>query len=319
MSPTTPPAQPPPFNGAPDADALYKAMKGLGTDDKVLSNIIATRTRDQLLEVRKTFEQKYGKTLVQWIKGETSGHYEVLLISMIEPKADYDAILVKEAVRGLGTDDDQVIEVLCTRTNAELKAMKDAYRRLYSVEVEKDVGGDTSGDYRELLLNILRADRPESATVDVEAAKRDAQTLYQAGEGKLGTDERTFIEILTKRTYPHLHTMAQQYANITGHSLEVGISKEMSGNFKKALIVLVTPRDEYFATQMHEAMVGGGTNDKKLIRILSYISNSKDTAKAVNTFYTHRYRNTLPNDVGGDTSGWYKKTAVAILQNRLAL
>jgi hypothetical protein len=316
---STPAPTPQPFNGAPDAEALYKAMKGLGTDDKVLSKIMAERTRDQLVEIRKSFEQKYGKTLVSWIKGETSGHYEDLLLSLIEPKADYDAMLVKDAVKGLGTNDDQLIEVLCTRNNLELKQLKEAYLRLYHVDLEKDVAGDTSGHYKELLLAILRADRPESTTVNVEEAKKDAQYLYAAGEGRLGTDEKAFIDILTKRSFPHLHLVAQQYAITTGHSLETGISKEMSGNFKKSLTIIVTPRDEYFGEQFRKSIEGGGTDDKKLIRNLSYLSNSKATMKAVNDYYTHKYKHNLANDIGGDTSGWYNKTALAIVQNRVAL
>jgi hypothetical protein len=34
--------------------------------------------------------------------------------------------------------------------------MKDAYRRLYNTDVERDVSGDTSGDYKHLLLEILK-------------------------------------------------------------------------------------------------------------------------------------------------------------------
>jgi len=294
-------------------------MKGLGTDDKVLSNIMATRSRDQLIAVRKVFESKYGKSLASWIKGETSGHYETICLALIEPKTDYDAALLRNAIKGLGTNDDQLIEVVCTRNNSELKEMKAAYLRLYGVDAEKDVIGDTSGHYKELLLAVLRADRPESTTVDVEAAKRDAQALYAAGEGKMGTDEKTFINILTTRSYPHLHAIGQQYAVITGHSLESGISKETSGNFKKAMTVLLTPRDEYFAETIRISIAGAGTDDNKLIRVVSYLANSKAWMQAVNNYYTHKYKHNLVNDVGGDTSGWYKKTMQALVQNRVAL
>jgi hypothetical protein len=296
-------------------------MKGLGTNDKVLSSIIGSRTKDQMLSIRKAFEAKYGKgkSLVQWIKGETSGQYEDILVALVEPKADYDAMLVKNAIKGLGTNDDQLIEVLCTRNNLELQEMKTAYRRLFSVDVEKDVTGDTSGDYRTLLLAILRADRPETASVSVEEAKKDAQTLYAAGEGKVGTDEKVFVDILTRRSFPHLHLVGQQYAVQTGHSLESGISKEVSGNFKKALVVMLTPRDEYYADTIHNSISGAGTDDKKLVRIIAYLSNSKAMVQAVNNFYTHKYKHTLANDVGGDTSGWYNKTMQSVILTRVSL
>lgn len=37
------------------------------------------------------------------------------------------------------------------------------------------------------MLAILRADRPEAQPVNVESAKTDARTLYEAGEGRIGT------------------------------------------------------------------------------------------------------------------------------------
>jgi len=83
------------------------------------------------------------------------------------------------------------------------------------------------------------------------------------------------------------------------------------------MIVLVTPKDEYFATQIRKSIEGTGTADHKLVRNLSYLSNNKDLFRAVNNFYMHRWKHNISNDVGGDTSGWYKKTAQAMIANRV--
>lgn len=291
-------------------------MKGLGTDDKSLSAIIATRTREQLQVVKKAFQTKFGKSLESFIKGDTSGYYEDLLLALIEDRAEYDAKLVREAVKGLGTNDELLVHVVCSRTNGELKAMAQAYHALYKTTVEKDVADDTSGDYKNLLLACLRADRPEGTPVNVEEAKKDAQLLYKAGEGKLGTDEKVFIEILSHRSFPQLHAINYAYAQITGHNLEVAVSKETSGNFKKALTTLITPREEYFAKMLHNALSGPGTEDKNLIRALSFLSSNKELFKAVNAYYIHNFKHNIEHDVKGDTSGWYLKTAVALIQNR---
>jgi len=40
--------------------------------------------------------------------------------------------------------------------------------------------------------------------VNEQQAEEDAQALHKAGEAKWGTDEDKFIEILTKRSRPHL-------------------------------------------------------------------------------------------------------------------
>jgi len=298
---------------------LYRSMKGLGTDEKTLTRILATKTRDELQEIKKSFEQKYSKTLASFIKGDTSGHFEDLLLSLIEDKADYDAKLVHDAIKGLGTNDDELVEVICTRNNSEMKAMKASYQKLYHVDMEKDVSGDTSGDYKNILLQLCKAERNETQAVNVEEAKKDAKYLYEQGEGRLGTNEKAFIDILCHRSFPQLLTIGNCYGSQTGHSLERGIAKETSGNFKKCLTILMTPREEFFAEAIRKSVEGAGTNDHKLIRNLCYLSNNKDLIRAVNAYYMHKYKHNLENDVGGDTSGWYKKTCVQLIQNRVNL
>jgi len=221
--------------------------------------------------------------------------------------------------KGLGTDDDELIETLCTKNNQEIKEMREGYQKLFGKDIEKDVVGDTSGHYRDLLISVLRAERPESTTVDVDAAKRDAQTLYNAGEGKIGTDEKVFVDILCHRSFPHLHLVNEQYAITTGHSLERGIAKETSYNFKKAMIVLMTPREEYYAEEIYKCIAGAGTKDNKLVRLVAHLTLSKPFAQAVNNYFTHKYKHSLANYIGGDTSGWYKKTMQGVIQNRVAI
>ena len=66
-----------------DADALHKAMKGLGTDEQVMMSILADRTPFELERVRDAFDRKYnGKGgLNKWIEDDTSGELkEVLLL-----------------------------------------------------------------------------------------------------------------------------------------------------------------------------------------------------------------------------------------------
>jgi len=293
-------------------------MKGLGTDEKVLNEILGTRTREQLQEVKKVFEQKYGKSLEKWIKSETSGHYEELCVALIDEKSEYDAKLLNHAIKGLGTNDDELIEVICTRTNAELTAMKQAYQRLFGKSAEHDVTGDTSGDYKQLLLSILRCERAETP-VNVEDAKRDAKLLYDKGEGQLGTNEAVFIDILSHRSYPQLHAINTCYINMRGHSLERAIRSETSGNFRKAMITILTPRDEYFAEKIHDAIACVGTKDHQLVRCISFISNSKPLCQAINHYYAHKHKNSVAKDVGSDTSGNYGKLCASVLSTRTAL
>jgi len=60
---------------------------------------------------------------------KTSGDFKTLLSAMMMTPEDLDAYTVSRSIKGLGTDDDTLIEILCTRDNWQIKALKDAYHK----------------------------------------------------------------------------------------------------------------------------------------------------------------------------------------------
>ncbi|KTG02687.1 hypothetical protein cypCar_00020929, partial [Cyprinus carpio] len=58
-------------------------------------------------------------------------------------------------LQGLGTDEESLIEIVCSRSNAELMEIKRVYKELFKKDLEKDVCGDTSGDFAKLLLALV--------------------------------------------------------------------------------------------------------------------------------------------------------------------
>jgi hypothetical protein len=50
------------------AQQLYKSMKGLGTHEDMLTRVMVSRSSVDLEDVKKTFLEKYKKTLYSFIK-----------------------------------------------------------------------------------------------------------------------------------------------------------------------------------------------------------------------------------------------------------
>jgi len=50
-----------PFDPAADAQALRKAMKGFGTDEAAIINIVTKRTNNQRMQIAQAFKSAYGK------------------------------------------------------------------------------------------------------------------------------------------------------------------------------------------------------------------------------------------------------------------
>ena len=67
--------------------------------------------------------------LVSELKSEVGGDFGAVMLGLMMTPAEFDAYSMKQAVKGLGTDEEALIEVLSSRTNAELEATKDVYKK----------------------------------------------------------------------------------------------------------------------------------------------------------------------------------------------
>jgi Annexin len=72
----------------------------MGTDDTAVISVICGRTKEHLKAVDRKYHELYGKSLIQQLKGETSGNYEDLLVAIVSPYDDFDATCMKKACDG---------------------------------------------------------------------------------------------------------------------------------------------------------------------------------------------------------------------------
>jgi len=178
-------------------------------------------------------------------------------------------------------------------------------------KLKKLVIDDVGGDFKRTIEEIFKALRPDFGGVDPKTADEIAHAFYKAGEGKLGTDEKKYIEILTHYSLEALLQVDLAYKAKHKHGLKKAISSETSGNFKRILKALVTPKYEYFAQRCYEAIAGAGTDDKTLIYIFSILE--KGELKEVAKIYKDTYKESLLDAIKGDTSGHFCKLFLALL------
>ncbi|XP_036436145.1 annexin A1-like isoform X2 [Colossoma macropomum] len=266
----------PNFNASRDAAALQKAIETKGVDETAITEILARRTNAQRQEIKAAYEQDTGKDIAKTLKSVLRSHYEDVVLALLMTPAQFDAHELKQAMKGLGTKEKVLCEILGTRSNQEIRLIKAAFKEAYGEELEHDIKGDTSGHFKTALLALCKATRSEDSNIDDGLAKSDAKALFEAGEKRMGTVSSVFIDILTSRSEAQLCKMKAAWN-----------------------------KPAYFAERLHLAMKGTGTNCSTLTRIL--VSRSeKDLLKIIQE-YKRMYGKTLQEAILAETKGDYEK------------
>ncbi|XP_032996202.1 annexin A6 isoform X1 [Lacerta agilis] len=303
----------PDFDANQDAEALYNAMKGFGSDKEAILELITSRSNKQRHEICQAYKALYGKDLIADLKYELTGKFERLIVGLMRPLEYFDAKEIKDALKGIGTDEKCLIEILASRTNQQIRALVEAYKDAYERDLEEDVVADTSGHFKKMLIVLLQGTREEDDVVSEDLVQQDAQNLLDAGEAKWGTDEAEFIYILGSRSKQHLRLVFDEYLTIAGKPIEVSIRGELSGDFEKLMLAVVKnirSTAEYFADRLFKAMKGLGTRDNTLIRIM--VSRSEIDMLDIREIFRTKYEKSLHHMIESDTSGEYKKALLKL-------
>ncbi|KAK9395346.1 annexin A4 [Crotalus adamanteus] len=303
------------FNFNPEADAqnLRKAMKGLGTDEDAIIDILVNRSLSQRQEIKIAYKSSIGRDLIDDLKSELSKNFEKVIIGLMTPITLYDVEELKRAIKGAGTDEGCLIEILASRTNEEIRRINDTYHRQYGTTLEKDIVSDTSSKFRRVLVSLSTGNRDESKHVDQGLVQEDAQCLYEAGEKKWGTSEGQFITILCSRSRSHLLRVFDEYKNIANKDITESIKSEMSGDLEDALLAIVKcmrNRPAYFAERLYKSMKGLGTDDDTLIRLM--VSRCEIDMIDIKAEFKRMYGKSLYSFIKGDTSGDYRKVLLLL-------
>ncbi|XP_068131035.1 annexin A4 [Hyperolius riggenbachi] len=301
------------FNAADDVQKLRNAMKGAGTNEDAVIDVIANRSLAQRQEIKSAYKLSVGKDLEDDLRSELTGNFENVIIGLITPATQYDVEELKKAMKGAGTDEGCLIEILASRSAEEMRNINAAYKLKYGKSLEDDICSDTSFMFQRVLVSLACGGRDQGNTVDEALAKQDAKELYEAGEKKWGTDEVKFLTILCTRNRNHLLKVFEEYKKISKKDLEASIKSEMSGHLEDALLAVVKcmrSKPGYFAERLYKSMKGLGTDDSTLIRVM--VSRCEIDMLEIRSEFKKMYGKSLHSFIKGDCSGDYRKVLLKL-------
>uniref|UniRef100_A0A671WAA2 Annexin n=1 Tax=Sparus aurata TaxID=8175 RepID=A0A671WAA2_SPAAU len=288
----------PNFSPSGDAAVLDKAIKTKGVDENTIIEILVKRSNEQRQQIKAAYQQASGKSLESALKSALKGDLEDVVLALLKTPAQYDAQLLKQAMKGLGTDEDTLIEVMASRNNREIVEIKKVYKEEYKKDLEDDIKSDTSGDFRSALLELCKAGRTEG--VCEQLIDSDARALYEAGEGRKGKDCSVFIEILSTRSAIHLRKVFERYSKY---------STNFDSNFYHPM-KCAGSRPAYFAERLYLSMKGKSPRKNVLTRIM--VSRSEIDMKRIRDEYKKTHGKTLHQEILDDTKGDYEKILLAL-------
>jgi len=301
-----------------DIEAVRKAMKGFGTDEKALIAVLAKKDPLQMETIRTQYDQRMMRNMTGDLEKETSGYFAKGLVELSRGPLVSDCWNLKEATRGMGTKEVVLDDILIGRSNADMNAIKEKYQQLFKTTLEADLKADLSAATEQMYMMIIAARRAEDSHPVNPQEIEQAVTELQAGMGGFaGKNVPQVCQILTSKNDAQIKAIAQSYQQRFQKSLDSVIKSAFSGHMEDALRLLIaraTNRAEAEAMRLEEAMAGMGTKDNLLVMRVIRCHWNQQFMTAVSNEYKRVYKKDLIKRIEGETKGDYERLMVACVR-----
>ncbi|XP_033474927.1 annexin A3a isoform X1 [Epinephelus lanceolatus] len=234
----------------------------------------------------------------------------------IKPQTNFDAgddaVALRKAIEGLGTEEKTLIDILTHRSSAQRQLICEAYQEATGRALVDDLKGDTSGDFGELLVALV-----------TPPAAFDCHEVMRAMKGA-GTEDSTLIEIFASRSNQQIKALTDVYLEETEKKLTLDLKSEVSGDFANALLILAEgKREENTTVDADKAKEDAktlydagekkwGTDESKFVDILCQRSIPQLRQTLVE--YKNISGKTLQASIEGEMSGELEELLVAIVK-----
>ena len=258
------------------AKVCNSAIQGLGTDCRALIRLMVTCTHQTMVDTRNAYARLYDEDLVDAMSGEWAigGDFKRMLCALAkkhpanivdEPDYDADVQALADAMNGIGTDEAALIEILANKTDDQIEELKSRYQattgEILKMQVKKETTGlFESEGFRNTLMGLLTQREQQIAEYLVEAFHW------------WSNDDWGLISMLVHRTPEEMKSIKEYYMQCHNKDLIQDIRKYCKGDYEKALVALVAPRERTIARGIKACISGWitSTNKAGLIALLTH-------------------------------------------------
>ena len=156
-----------------DCDALFGAMDGVGTTDRILSEIIVTASNAELRVIQQRYQEKFDRSLLDHINDEVSGDYRDFLVQCLkcerqegaapdEGLADEQVARLVKAAKGWGCNEGEFTEILGKASVQQMDLIEAKFQEQEGKSLANLIEGEMGGSLEWAML--LRLESPLDAS-----------------------------------------------------------------------------------------------------------------------------------------------------------
>lgn len=288
--------------------------------DNLIKKVVSIKSTERML-IREKYKEVNGKEIFDDFKKRLNNQLLDEMNGIFTDPIEYDADCLYMSMK----DRESLLEMACTRPNWIMIKIMKKFGEKYSEDLEDKIRSEQLGDYRSLLIGILKGRRKEEKKNLTEKEKNEKnEELEEKVQDLIDADEddwkklnatNPFFDCLVSYSRKDLIKVAEIYNKKEKKTFSQQIDRVFFGEIKKfieiVLFCLISP-SEYLATRVNNALKGVSVDYRFLIRF--FITREEIDLKLINKYYHKLYQKDISDDIDTYIKDDYKKMFLEMLK-----
>ena len=283
--------------------------------DSFFSFLLSTTNYERQI-IAEEYKSKFTKTIFDDINTQISNKdVKYIVTLMFYNYYELDARTLHKAIKEK-RNEKPIVEIFASRPSWFLQIVNDEYKKLYGITLKEELSQEKKSDFISFLQCILVTPRLKTNFIKTEKQAGDVvQEIITKGLKKYGTDVELFKNLFVKNSREDLINICREFKAIDKKkrnlydAVDDTISKTTRELIKAIIFAVVMP-SQYFAHLIKKSIVGIGTDEETLSRVL--VERHEIDMDFIRSYYKLETKRELVDDIIGDTSGNYQKITVKL-------
>ena len=292
-------------------DLLYNIFYTEPLNTDMLFDLFTRTSNYELQIMADEYQKKYETSVFEEINRVIQNKEAKQVCTMLFYNYyELDARILHKALKEK-RDEKVIVEIFASRPYWFLQIVDEEYKRLYGISLKDELAKEKKTDFITFLQCIMTTPRSKTSSIKNEKQAGDAaQEIITKGLKNYGKDVELFKKLFVKSSREDLVAISREYKNMDKKKRNLydavdDACPKVTREIIKAIIYAVVLPAHYFAHLLKKSIVGLGTDEETLSRVL--VTRHEVDMDLIRYYYKAETKNELIDDIKGDTSGTYMK------------